>query len=253
MAGRARPMPASCPRRRRVLLADMDAARRPAARASRRGWRSAGPGVDRRDPAAEALARAGRTPRDLDWIEINEAFASVVLAWLRATGANPERVNPGGGHRARPSAGRDRAGLMAKMLAGLRHRRTVRHAAMYGGHATILERLGAWTSGTAIRTCARRATALNPRRREVIPTAGRLFREHGYERTTVRELRRPGLQSAACSIISAAGGDPGRGDGQRHPGSATWWPAGAAQRGAAAGCAVPRVRGACCTARAGTR
>ena len=47
-------------------------------------------------PAAErALARAGLTLRDLDWIEINEAFACVVLAWLRATGANPERVNPG--------------------------------------------------------------------------------------------------------------------------------------------------------------
>jgi acetyl-CoA acetyltransferase len=34
---------------------------------------------------------------DIDLVEINEAFASVVLAWERELGADPERVNPNGG------------------------------------------------------------------------------------------------------------------------------------------------------------
>jgi acetyl-CoA C-acetyltransferase len=42
---------------------------------------------------ARALARTGLTIDDLDLIEINEAFASVVLAWLKETGADPGRVN----------------------------------------------------------------------------------------------------------------------------------------------------------------
>jgi acetyl-CoA C-acetyltransferase len=33
----------------------------------------------------------------IDLIEINEAFAPVVLAWLRETGADPARVNVCGG------------------------------------------------------------------------------------------------------------------------------------------------------------
>lgn len=33
----------------------------------------------------------------MDVFEVNEAFASVVLAWQKAVGANPERVNPNGG------------------------------------------------------------------------------------------------------------------------------------------------------------
>ena len=43
------------------------------------------------------LARAGLTLDDIDLIEINEAFASVVLAWLAETGADPARVNVNGG------------------------------------------------------------------------------------------------------------------------------------------------------------
>ena len=34
---------------------------------------------------------------DIDLFEINEAFASVVLAWQRETGADPDRVNVNGG------------------------------------------------------------------------------------------------------------------------------------------------------------
>jgi len=49
-------------------------------------------------PATEAaLKRAGLAIDDIDQIEINEAFAPVVLAWLAATGADPERTNPLGG------------------------------------------------------------------------------------------------------------------------------------------------------------
>ncbi|WP_424535363.1 acetyl-CoA C-acetyltransferase [Sphaerisporangium viridialbum] len=46
---------------------------------------------------AHALRKAGMKIGDMDVVEINEAFASVVLAWLRETGADPARVNPGGG------------------------------------------------------------------------------------------------------------------------------------------------------------
>jgi len=43
------------------------------------------------------LARAGLTLDDIDLVEINEAFAPVVLAWLAETGADPARVNVNGG------------------------------------------------------------------------------------------------------------------------------------------------------------
>ena len=49
-------------------------------------------------PATErALARAGMTLDDVDLFEVNEAFASVVLAWLADVGADPDRVNVRGG------------------------------------------------------------------------------------------------------------------------------------------------------------
>ena len=46
---------------------------------------------------AYALQRAGMTLDQIDLIEINEAFASVVLAWQRETGADLDRVNVHGG------------------------------------------------------------------------------------------------------------------------------------------------------------
>jgi acetyl-CoA C-acetyltransferase len=46
---------------------------------------------------ARALHRTGLTLTDIDLIEINEAFASVVLAWQRETGADLARVNTCGG------------------------------------------------------------------------------------------------------------------------------------------------------------
>jgi acetyl-CoA C-acetyltransferase len=46
---------------------------------------------------AYALGKAGMTIDDIDLFEINEAFAPVVLAWQRETGADPARVNVTGG------------------------------------------------------------------------------------------------------------------------------------------------------------
>ncbi|MCI0462550.1 MAG: thiolase family protein [Gemmataceae bacterium] len=68
----------------------------------------------------KALARARLTLRDIDWIEINEAFATVVLAWAREFRPDMARVNPWGGSIAHGHPlGATGAGLIAKMLAGL--------------------------------------------------------------------------------------------------------------------------------------
>jgi len=49
-------------------------------------------------PATEyALKKAGMTMNDIDLVEINEAFASVVIAWLKETGTDPAKVNVNGG------------------------------------------------------------------------------------------------------------------------------------------------------------
>jgi len=45
----------------------------------------------------KVLKKAGLTLDQMDLVEINEAFASVPLAWQRETGANLERVNVNGG------------------------------------------------------------------------------------------------------------------------------------------------------------
>ena len=43
------------------------------------------------------LARSGLRLGDIDLFEVNEAFASVVLAWAREIGADLDRVNVNGG------------------------------------------------------------------------------------------------------------------------------------------------------------
>jgi acetyl-CoA acyltransferase len=72
-------------------------------------------------PASQmALKRAGLTIGDIDWVEINEAFATVVLSWARELKADMSRVNPWGGAIAHGHPlGATGGGLMAKMLAGL--------------------------------------------------------------------------------------------------------------------------------------
>ena len=46
---------------------------------------------------AHALAKTGMSLDDIDLVEINEAFASVVLAWQKETGADLAKVNVNGG------------------------------------------------------------------------------------------------------------------------------------------------------------
>ncbi len=94
-----------------------------------------------------ALGRAGLGIRDLDWIEINEAFAAVVLAWVRELDPDMDKVNPWGGAIAHGHPlGATGGGLMAKMLAGLEATGgTLGLQVMCIGHgqatATIVERL----------------------------------------------------------------------------------------------------------------
>ncbi|MGI9051595.1 MAG: steroid 3-ketoacyl-CoA thiolase [Ilumatobacteraceae bacterium] len=49
------------------------------------------------DATERLLARTGLSIDDIDTFEINEAFASVVLAWAKETGADLEKTNPNGG------------------------------------------------------------------------------------------------------------------------------------------------------------
>jgi acetyl-CoA C-acetyltransferase len=95
-----------------------------------------------------ALEKTGLKIDDIDVVEINEAFASVVIAWLKETGADPERVNPNGGAIALGHPlGATGARLMTTLLNEL-ERRNGRYALQTmcegGGQAnvTIIERLG---------------------------------------------------------------------------------------------------------------
>lgn len=95
----------------------------------------------------KALERAGLTMKDLDWIEINEAFASVVLGWARELKPDMAKVNPWGGAIAHGHPlGATGAGLMAKMVTGLEATGgTLGLQVMCIGHgmatATIIERI----------------------------------------------------------------------------------------------------------------
>ncbi len=72
---------------------------------------------------ARALERAGMRIDDIDLYEVNEAFASVPLAWLKATGADPEKLNVNGGAIALGHPlGASGTKLMATMVHALRAR-----------------------------------------------------------------------------------------------------------------------------------
>ena len=93
------------------------------------------------------LRRAGLSLDRIDSFEVNEAFASVVLAWLKDTGADPARVNPWGGaialgHPVGASGGR----LLANLLGTLEEtggRYGLQTMCESGGmaNATLIERL----------------------------------------------------------------------------------------------------------------
>jgi acetyl-CoA acyltransferase len=95
----------------------------------------------------DVLNRAGLALEDIDVIEINEAFASVVLAWAAELHPEPARVNPNGGAIAHGHPlGATGAILMTKLLHEL-ERTGGRYGlqAMCIGHgmatATIIERI----------------------------------------------------------------------------------------------------------------
>jgi acetyl-CoA C-acetyltransferase len=99
-------------------------------------------------PATEAvLRRAGLAIGDIDTIEINEAFASVVLAWIAETGADAGRVNPLGGAIA---LGHPLGATGARLMTTMVHQ-LIRTGGRFGlqtmcegggmANATIIERL----------------------------------------------------------------------------------------------------------------
>lgn len=99
-------------------------------------------------PATEhALARTGMAMDDVDLVEINEAFASVVLAWLAESKADPARVNVNGGAISLGHPlGATGARLMTTLLAELERtggRYGLQTMCEGGGQAnvTIIERL----------------------------------------------------------------------------------------------------------------
>jgi acetyl-CoA C-acetyltransferase len=97
---------------------------------------------------ARALERTGMTRDDIDLVEINEAFASVALAWLKESGFDPAKVNVNGGaialgHPLGATGGR----LMTTLLHELERtggRYGLQTMCEGGGQAnvTIIERLG---------------------------------------------------------------------------------------------------------------
>jgi len=100
-------------------------------------------------PATQkALAKAGLTMADMDLTEINEAFASVVLAWEKELHPDMSKVNPNGGAIA---LGHPLGASGTRLLTTLLHE-LERTNGRYGlqtmcegggmANATIIERLG---------------------------------------------------------------------------------------------------------------
>ncbi|MDP1643501.1 MAG: hypothetical protein Q8L59_15095, partial [Phenylobacterium sp.] len=99
-------------------------------------------------PATQrALERAGMKIDDIDLFEVNEAFASVPVAWLKATGANPDNMNVNGGAIALGHPlGASGTKLMTTLVHGLkaRNKRYGLQTMCEGGgmaNVTIIERL----------------------------------------------------------------------------------------------------------------
>ncbi|TDL05879.1 acetyl-CoA C-acyltransferase [Mycolicibacterium obuense] len=99
-------------------------------------------------PATEkVLARSGLSLADIDLFEVNEAFAPVVLAWARDTGADLSRTNVNGGAIAiGHPLGASGARIMTTLVNALQQRggRYALQTMCEGGgmaNATIIERL----------------------------------------------------------------------------------------------------------------
>ncbi|HJQ04609.1 MAG TPA: acetyl-CoA C-acyltransferase [Nocardioides sp.] len=99
-------------------------------------------------PATQrVLQRAGLTLDDIDAFEVNEAFASVVLAWQKETGADLDKVNINGGAIAIGHPLGASGGRLATSLVNVLEQRGGRYGLQVmceaGGlaNATIIERL----------------------------------------------------------------------------------------------------------------
>jgi acetyl-CoA C-acetyltransferase len=66
----------------------------------------------------QALKKAGMGINDIDLFEVNEAFASIPVAWLKVTGADPAKLNVNGGAIA---LGHPLGGSGAKLMTTLLH------------------------------------------------------------------------------------------------------------------------------------
>jgi acetyl-CoA acyltransferase len=97
---------------------------------------------------AKALEKSGLSIDDIDLFEVNEAFASVVLSWMKEHNPDPEKVNVNGGAIALGHPlGASGAKLMATLLNELERtggRYGLQTMCEGGGlaNATIIERLG---------------------------------------------------------------------------------------------------------------
>jgi acetyl-CoA C-acetyltransferase len=95
----------------------------------------------------KALEQAKMTMEEMDLYEVNEAFASVPLAWLKALGADKNKLNVNGGAMA---LGHPLGGTGAKLMVTLLHEME-RRGSKYGiqaicegggtANATIIERI----------------------------------------------------------------------------------------------------------------
>jgi acetyl-CoA C-acetyltransferase len=99
-------------------------------------------------PATErALKKAGMSIDDIDLFEVNEAFASVPVAWLQTTHADPSKLNVNGGAIALGHPlGASGAKLMTTLLHALkaRNKKWGLQTMCEGGglaNVTIVERL----------------------------------------------------------------------------------------------------------------
>ena len=97
---------------------------------------------------AKALRKAGMSIEDIDFAEVNEAFASVVMAWQHETGMAMDRINIGGGAI---GLGHPLGASGARLTTRLLHT-LEQHQARFGlqtmcegggqANVTIIERLG---------------------------------------------------------------------------------------------------------------
>lgn len=136
-----------------IILMSADMARKkglkPLARIRSIGFAGVDPtimGVGPVPARRKALAAAGLEVKDIDFWEINEAFAIVVLNCIRELGIDPERVNVMGGGLAigHPlgATGVRLVGTLARILQAKGGRYGLANACVGGGQgvATIIER-----------------------------------------------------------------------------------------------------------------